>query len=166
MSKQQFSVGTKVVYPSHGIGEITAIEAQTVGGMELKVYAISFPQDKMVLRVPVNRAQTSGLRGISDKTNVDKVFERLEQKPKVGNKMWSRRAQEFEAKINSGDILALSEVVRDLYKNVDSDRSYSERMIYESALNRLAHEVAILEDISQEEATSKLVEVLKEKAAA
>ncbi len=165
MSKQ-FTVGTKVVYPSHGVGEITAIEAQTVGGMELKVYAISFPQDKMILRVPVNRAQTSGLRGISDKTNINKVFECLEQKPKAGNKMWSRRAQEFEAKINSGDILALSEVVRDLYKNVDSDRSYSERMIYESALNRLAHEVAILENISQEDATTRLVEVLKDKMVA
>lgn len=161
-----FNVGEKVVYPSHGVGEIIGIEAQSIGGVELKVYAISFPQDKMVLRVPVGRAASSGLRALANQADVSRIYEALESKPKIGNRMWSRRAQEYECKINSGDIVAVAEVVRDLYKNVDSDRSYSERTIYESAINRLASELAILEDISREEAVSKLIEVLKDKAAA
>lgn len=164
--QQQFSVGTKVVYPSHGVGEVIAIEVQTVGGTEVKVYAISFPQDKMVLRVPVNRASSVGLRGISDRDVIEKIYNCLESKAKSGNKMWSRRAQEYEAKINSGDILALTEVVRDLYKNVNSDRSYSEITIYKSALGRLAEEIAILEGSTVEDATTKLVEVLKDKIVA
>ena len=161
-----FSVGDKVVYPSHGVGEIMAIESQAVMDMKLEVYVISFPQDKMTLRVPVSRAAASGLRGLASKTSVDAVYDILNGKPKRGNKMWSRRAQEYEAKINSGEIEAIAEVVRDLYKNVDNDRSYSERTIYESALNRLASEIAILEKTSELASTEKLVELLKEKAIA
>lgn len=167
MSKTpEFSVGDKVVYPSHGVGEIMAIESQAVMDMKLEVYVISFPQDKMTLRVPVSRAAASGLRGLASKTSVDAVYDILNGKPKRGNKMWSRRAQEYEAKINSGEIEAIAEVVRDLYKNVDNDRSYSERTIYESALNRLASEIAILEKTSELASTEKLVELLKEKAIA
>jgi CarD family transcriptional regulator len=167
MSKTpEFSVGDKVVYPSHGVGEIMAIESQAVMDMKLEVYVISFPQDKMTLRVPVSRATTSGLRGLASKSSVDAVYDILNGKPKRGNKMWSRRAQEYEAKINSGEIEAIAEVVRDLYKNVDNDRSYSERTIYESALNRLASEIAILEKTSELASTEKLVELLKEKAIA
>jgi len=161
-----FNVGEKVVYPSHGVGEIIDIETQSIGGTELRVYAISFPQDKMVLRVPVSRAASSGLRALSDKSHINKIYQALQSKPKIGNRMWSRRAQEYEGKINSGDIVAVAEVVRDLYKNVDSDRSYSERTIYESAVNRLASELAILESVSQDDAIAKLVEVLKDKMAA
>jgi CarD family transcriptional regulator len=161
-----FKVGDKVVYPSHGVGEIMAIESQAVMDMKLEVYVISFPQDKMTLRVPVSRAAISGLRALASKTSVDAVYDILNGKPKRGNKMWSRRAQEYEAKINSGEIEAIAEVVRDLYKNVDNDRSYSERTIYESALNRLASEIAILEKISEVASTEKLVELLKEKALA
>jgi CarD family transcriptional regulator len=167
MSKnQEFQIGESVIYPSHGVGEIIAIENQNIGGLEIKVYVISFPQDKMVLRVPVNRAATSGLRAPVSKNEVGNIYSVLQGKPKQGNRMWSRRAQEYEAKINSGDIVAVAEVVRDLYKNADSDRSYSERTIYESALNRLAGEIAILEGINHDEAISKLLEVLKEKSAA
>lgn len=167
MSKTpEFSVGDKVVYPSHGVGEILAIESQAVMDMKLEVYVISFPQDKMTLRVPVSRASSSGLRALASKSSVDAVYDILNGKPKRGNKMWSRRAQEYEAKINSGDIEAIAEVVRDLYKNVDNDRSYSERTIYESALNRLASEIAILEKTSELASTEKLVELLKEKAIA
>ena len=167
MSKtSEFAVGDKVVYPSHGVGEIMAIESQSVMDTKLEVYVISFPQDKMVLRVPVSRAAASGLRGLASKCSVDAVYDILNGKPKRGNKMWSRRAQEYEAKINSGEIEAIAEVVRDLYKNVDNDRSYSERTIYESALSRLASEIAVLEQISEIASSEKLVELLKEKAMA
>ena len=164
--QQEFQVGEKVVYPSHGVGEIVGIDAQIVGGFELKVYVVSFPHDKMTLKVPVNRAKVSGLRSLVSKSDLGKIYDTLQGKARQGNRMWSRRAQEYETKINSGDILAVAEVVRDLYKNVDSDRSYSERTIYELALNRLGREVAVLENINPEEAISKLVEVLKEKVAA
>ena len=120
----------------------------------------------MTLRVPVSRATASGLRTLATKSDVNKVYSILNDKPKRGNKMWSRRAQEYETKINSGQIEAIAEVVRDLYKNVDNDRSYSERTIYESALNRLSSEIAVLEDISEAESSSKLIDLLRDKLAA
>ena len=164
--KPEFKVGERVVYPSHGVGEIIEIESQAIGEIKLEVYVISFPHDKMTLRVPVSRATASGLRTLATKSDVNKVYSILNDKPKRGNKMWSRRAQEYETKINSGQIDAIAEVVRDLYKNVDNDRSYSERTIYESALNRLATEIAVLENITIATATEKLVELLREKLAA
>ncbi|MBY0534115.1 CarD family transcriptional regulator [Candidatus Megaera venefica] len=164
--KPEFKVGERVVYPSHGVGEIIEIESQAIGEIKLEVYVISFPHDKMTLRVPVSRATASGLRTLATKSDVNKVYSILNDKPKRGNKMWSRRAQEYETKINSGQIEAIAEVVRDLYKNVDNDRSYSERTIYESALNRLATEIAVLENITIATATEKLVELLREKLAA
>lgn len=164
--KPEFKVGERVVYPSHGVGEIIEIESQAIGEIKLEVYVISFPHDKMTLRVPVSRASASGLRMLANKSDVNKVYSILNDKPKRGNKMWSRRAQEYETKINSGQIEAIAEVVRDLYKNVDNDRSYSERTIYESALNRLASEIAVLENITIASATEKLVELLREKLAA
>jgi len=162
----KFKISDRVVYPSHGVGEIITIESQTIADTKLEVYVISFPHDKMTLRVPVARASASGLRGLASKSDINEVYNILNGKPKRGNKMWSRRAQEYETKINSGEIEAIAEVVRDLYKNVDNDRSYSERTIYESALNRLASEIAVLEQISQQEATAKLVDLLKEKLVA
>jgi len=159
----EFKIGDKVVYPSHGVGEIINLESQTIADIKLEVYVISFPHDKMTLRVPVSRVKISGLRTLVNKNDINKVYNILNGKPKRGNKMWSRRAQEYEAKINSGEIEAIAEVIRDLYKNVDNDRSYSERTIYESALNRLASEIAVLEQISVKSATDKLVELLKEK---
>jgi CarD family transcriptional regulator len=164
--KPEFIIGERVVYPSHGVGEIIEIENQIIADTKLEVYVISFPQDKMTLRVPVSRAAASGLRTLVNKKDITEVYSVLQGKPKRGNKMWSRRAQEFEAKINSGDILAIAEVVRDLYKNVDNDRSYSERTIYESALNRLASEISELEKIPTDVASTKLVELLKEKLVA
>jgi CarD family transcriptional regulator len=164
--KPEFKVGERVVYPSHGVGEIIQIESQAIGEIKLEVYVISFPHDKMTLRVPVSRATASGLRTLATESDVNNVYNILNDKPKRGNKMWSRRAQEYETKINSGQIEAIAEVVRDLYKNVDNDRSYSERTIYESALNRLATEIAVLEDIAIASATEKLVELLREKLAA
>jgi CarD family transcriptional regulator len=167
MSKNlEFKVGERVVYPSHGVGEVVEIEVQMIADTRLTVYVISFPQDKMTLRVPVNRAVAVGLRTLVNKSDVHEVYTILQGKPKRGNKMWSRRAQEYETKINSGEITAIAEVVRDLYKNVDNDRSYSERTIYESALNRLSSEIAILENISEAESSSKLIDLLRDKLAA
>lgn len=163
---EKFQVGNRVVYPSHGVGEIIEIEKQSIANTTLEVYVISFPQDKMTLKVPVSRAVASGLRPLVDNGEIDQVYEILQGKPKRGNKMWSRRAQEYEAKINSGVLTSVAEVVRDLYKNVDNDRSYSERTIYEQALRRLATEIAILEKSTAEEATNKLVDLLREKLAA
>jgi len=120
----------------------------------------------MTLRVPVSRATAAGLRTLVNKSDVHEVYTILQGKPKRGNKMWSRRAQEYETKINSGEISAIAEVVRDLYKNVDNDRSYSERTIYESALNRLSSEIAILENISEPESSAKLIDLLREKLVA
>jgi CarD family transcriptional regulator len=167
MSKNlAFKVGERVVYPSHGVGEVVEIEVQIIGDTKIAVYVISFPQNKMTLRVPVNRASAVGLRTLVNKTDIHEVYTILQGKPKRGNKMWSRRAQEYETKINSGEITAIAEVVRDLYKNVDNDRSYSERTIYESALNRLSSEIAVLEDISEAESSSKLIDLLRDKLAA
>jgi CarD family transcriptional regulator len=158
---QNFNKGDKVVYPSHGVGEIQDIEVQSIAGHEINVYVINFPQDKMVLRIPVNRAKSTGLRSVINREDLDKVYSTLQGKPRTGNKMWSRRAQEFETKINSGDITQIAEVLRDLYKENDGDRSYSERTIYEEALSRLSTELSILEDIPHNNASDKLVEVLK-----
>ena len=166
MSDSIFKINQKVVYPSHGVGEIVDVEKQVIGGMELNVYVISFPQDKMMLRVPVSRAEATGLRALVGEDSINDIYSTLQGRARQGNKMWSRRAQEYETKINSGNIIHIAEVVRDLYKNVDSNRSYSERTIYEQALKRLAGELAILEDIKQEDAVDKLVEILKEKSAA
>ncbi len=167
MSKNpEFTVGERVVYPSHGVGEIIEIESHVIADTKLEVYVISFPQDKMTLRVPVSRAAVSGLRTLVDKNDITEVYNILQSKPKRGNKMWSRRAQEYEAKINSGEITAIAEVVRDLYKNVDNDRSYSERTIYEAALSRLASEIAILEKISESDSSAKLIDLLREKLVA
>lgn len=158
----QFTPGDKVVYPSHGVGEITGEETQEVAGMELKFYVVSFEKDKMVLRVPVQTVKNSGLRAISKSSDVEEAIKILKARAKPGRGMWSRRAQEYETKINSGDVISISEVVRDLHKNVDDpDRSYSERVIYESALGRLAGELAAVKGISSEDATEELVAVLK-----
>ncbi|MDB2414912.1 CarD family transcriptional regulator [Rickettsiales bacterium] len=163
----EFKAGDKVVYPAHGVGEVTGEETQTVAGMDLKVYVVQFEKDKMVLRVPVGRANDSGLRALCPEQQVDKAMTVLKGRAKPGRGMWSRRAQEYEGKINSGDVIAISEVVRDLYKNVDDpDRSYSERVIYESALARLASEFAAVKNISAEDAMSKLVTILKARRAA
>jgi CarD family transcriptional regulator, regulator of rRNA transcription len=165
--KIEFKVGDTVVYPSHGVGEITAEEIQMIGGMELKVFVISLKKDKVTLRVPVSRADAAGLRHLSTKDSLEGVVSTLQSRAKSSKGMWSRRAQEYEAKINSGVVVAIAEVVRDLHKNVDDpDRSYSERVIYEAALSRLATEYAAIKDIDLDKATDYITEVLKEKVEA
>ncbi len=158
LSYELFQIGDKVVYPSHGVGEIVGEETQVVGGSELRVFIISLSKDKMTLRVPVKRATNAGLRPLSSKDALSSVFKVLQKKSKTSKGMWSKRAQEYELKINSGDINLLAEVVRDLHKNADDpDRSYSERVIYEAALNRLAGELAEVKEITFEAAVISLI---------
>lgn len=162
----EFKVGGKVVYPAHGVGLIVSQESQIVAGHELKLFVIDFPKDKMTLRVPVNRAKASGLRVLSNDNDVSKAVTILKGRARPGRGMWSRRAKEYEDKINSGNISNIAEVVRDLHKNVDDpDRSYSERVIYESALGRLAGEFAAVNEVTTEEATSSLVSILRARKA-
>ena len=140
-----------------------AEETQMVGDVKLRVFVIAFEKDKMTLRVPVHRATAAGLRNISSSSEIQRAFSTLKSRARTSRGMWSRRAQEYEAKINSGSLISVAEVVRDLHKNVDqSERSYSERMIYESALGRLVGELAAAEKIDSKAATEKLLRVLKQ----
>ncbi|MDG1287783.1 MAG: CarD family transcriptional regulator [Rickettsiales bacterium] len=163
----EFNIGDYVVYPTHGVGKIMGEDTQEVSGMTLRLFVISFEKDKMTLRVPVARAHTAGLRGISNMTQIEKAFRTLQGRAKTSRGMWSRRAQEYESKINSGSLISVAEVVRDLHKNVDqSERSYSERMIYESAFSRIVGELAAAEQTDITKATDKLLDVLKKQVAA
>jgi CarD family transcriptional regulator len=165
--KMSYKVGSHVVYPTHGVGKIMAQETQMIGDVELKMLVISFEKDKMTLRVPMHRAAAAGLRPISNNDQMKQVFVTLKARARTSRGMWSRRAQEYEAKINSGSVLAVAEVVRDLHQNVDqSERSYSERMIYESALGRLVGELAAAEGSDHKTATDKLMKLLRAKVAA
>lgn len=158
-----FKEGNTVVYPSHGVGTIMGIESQAVAGMEIKTYVIEFDKEKMILRVPVARAEKSGLRGLSDDSELEKVNKTLVQRPKSSRGMWSRRAKEYETKINSGNIVAVAEVVRDLHKNVDDpDRSYSERIIYENALERLAREISAIKKLDIDASSEYVVKNINE----
>ncbi len=166
MSKAQFKVNEYVVYPTHGVGKITAKETEEIGEHKLEMFVIEFERDKMVLRVPTHRAEAAGLRSVCGEGDVKKAVATLKQRARTSRGMWSRRAQEYETKINSGNILSIAEVVRDLHKNVDqSERSYSERMIYETAMNRLVGEVAASEKIDDKKAHEKLLRALKKQAA-
>lgn len=165
--KANFAVGEYVVYPTHGVGKILGLEVEKIGDFELKVFVIAFEKDKMTLRVPVGRAEAAGLRSISPTDQITRAITTLKGRAKIARGMWSRRAQEYEAKINSGNLIQIAEVVRDLHKNVDqSERSYSERMIYETAMHRLCGEVAAFERVDIKDAQDKLLKVLRKQAAA
>jgi CarD family transcriptional regulator len=167
VAKASYKVGHYVVYPTHGVGRIMAEETQMIGEIALRMLVINFEKDKMTLRVPVHRATAAGLRPVSSLDQIKKVFVTLKARAKTSRGMWSRRAQEYEAKINSGNIHSIAEVVRDLHQNVDmSERSYSERMIYESALARLVGELAASEGTDHKTATDKLMKLLRGKVAA
>lgn len=165
--KAVYKVGHYVVYPTHGVGRIMAEETQMIGEHELRMLVISFEKDKMTLRVPMHRATAAGLRPVSTNDQMKKVYITLKSRARTSRGMWSRRAQEYEAKINSGNIHSIAEVVRDLHQNVDqSERSYSERMIYENALARLVGELAAAEGSDHKTATDKLMKLLRGKVAA
>ena len=156
--RQGFKTGEYVVYPSHGVGQITAIEEQEVAGFELELFVVSFAKDKMTLRVPTAKAASVGLRKLADAESVAKALTTLTGRARVKRTMWSRRAQEYEAKINSGDLVAIAEVVRDLYRSeAQPEQSYSERQLYEAALDRMARELAAVDDLIDSEAV-KVIE--------
>ncbi|MCK0198089.1 CarD family transcriptional regulator [Ancylobacter sp. 6x-1] len=150
--RQGFKTGEHIVYPSHGVGRIVAIEEQEVAGFKLELFVIHFEKDKMTLRVPVPKIASVGMRKLSEPTIVKKALETLKGRARVKRTMWSRRAQEYEAKINSGDLVAISEVVRDLYRSdAQPEQSYSERQLYEAALDRMARELAAVDNLTETE---------------
>jgi CarD family transcriptional regulator len=152
-----FKTGEFVVYPAHGVGQITAIEEQEVAGFKLELFVVSFSKDKMTLRVPTAKAATVGLRKLADEAVVTKALDTLTGRARVKRTMWSRRAQEYEAKINSGDIIAISEVVRDLHRSeAQPEQSYSERQLYEAALDRMVREIAAVDNVTDTEALKKI----------
>jgi CarD family transcriptional regulator len=160
--KLLFSPGDFVVYPTHGVGRVTNVEMQEIAGYKLKLFVISFDEDRMTLRVPIAKASTSGLRKLTSRKKMDVALETLKGRARVKRTMWSRRAQEYEAKINSGDPLAIAEVVRDLHRKTGQpEQSFSERQIFESACHRLAMELAAIEKIDVEAATEKMEDLLK-----
>ncbi len=153
-----FKTGEHIVYPSHGVGRIMAIEEQEVAGFKLELFVISFEKDKMTLRVPVPKIASVGMRKLSETPVVTKALDTLKGRARVKRTMWSRRAQEYEAKINSGDLIAISEVVRDLYRSdAQPEQSYSERQLYEAALDRMARELSAVQNITETESV-KLIE--------
>ena len=166
-SKNPFKSGEFVVYPAHGVGKVADISTQKIGGADLELIVVNFDKDKMTLRVPLSKAESVGLRKISETPVMDEALGVLKGKAKVRKIMWSRRAQEYENKINSGSPVAIAEVVRDLYRRENlSEQSYSERQIYEQALDRLANEYAICNNISAGDATKKLLDILASDVAA
>ncbi|MGE3623029.1 MAG: CarD family transcriptional regulator [Bdellovibrionales bacterium] len=169
--KLEFKKGDFVVYPAHGVGRVEGVDTYSMAGQaDVMLYSISFEQDRMRLKVPVTKAKTSGLRRLSSRDRLKEAISTLQGRSKVRRVMWSRRAQEYESKINSGDPVSIAEVVRDLHRGADQpEQSYSERQIYQAALERLARELAAVEKIDQQKATAKLENVLlreREKKAA
>lgn len=162
----KFDINQHIVYPAHGVGRITGVETQVVADMSLEVYVVAFEQDKLLLRVPTAKAESSGMRALASTKVVGDALKTLGGRARIKRTMWSRRAQEYEAKINSGDLISIAEVVRDLYRAEDQpDQSYSERQLYESALDRMARELAAVENIAHGEAVERLSESLAKKAA-
>ena len=156
-SAQDFTTGDYVVYPAHGVGQIAGVETQEVSGISLEVYIIIFDHEKMTLRVPTKKAKTAGLRPLANNDVVSQALTTLKGRARVKRTMWSRRAQEYEAKINSGDLVSIAEVVRDLHRAENQpEQSYSERQLYESALDRMAREVAAIEQIDRDAAIGLL----------
>lgn len=160
-SKLAFKNKEFVVYPSHGVGQITSVERQEVAGHELELYVITFAKDKMTLRVPTNKSDAVGMRKLSEPKVITQAIDTLKGKAKVKRTMWSRRAQEYEAKINSGDLISIAEVVRDLFRSdKQPEQSYSERQLFEAAIDRMAREVAAADNMDDDAAIARLETVL------
>ena len=155
--KSEFRPNDYVVYPAHGVGQIVSIEEQEIAGITLELFVISFEKDKMTLRVPTHKATEIGMRALSSPDVISHAMKTLKGKARVKRAMWSRRAQEYEQKINSGDLIAIAEVVRDLYRSENQpEQSYSERQLYEAALDRLAREISAVRKISTTEAVAEI----------
>jgi CarD family transcriptional regulator len=152
-----FKTSEFIVYPAHGVGQITAIEEQEVAGVKLELFVINFVKDKMTLRVPTAKIASVGMRKLAEPPAVKRALETLKGRARIKRTMWSRRAQEYEAKINSGDINAIAEVVRDLYRSeTQPEQSYSERQLYEAALDRLSREIAAVQRVTETEAVKEI----------
>jgi CarD family transcriptional regulator len=155
--RQGFRTNEYVVYPAHGVGQIIAIEEQEIAGAKLELFVINFIKDKMTLRVPTAKIAAVGMRKLSDGAVIRRSLETLKGRARIKRTMWSRRAQEYEAKINSGDIVAISEVVRDLFRSdTQPEQSYSERQLYEAALDRLAREISAVQHVTETEAVKEI----------
>ena len=162
IQRHGFRTGESIVYPAHGVGKIVDIYEQEVAGMKLELFVITFEKDKMTLRVPVAKAASVGMRKLANAETVAKAFDTVRGRARVKRTMWSRRAQEYEAKINSGDLIAISEVVRDLYRSqAQPEPSYSERQLYEQAIDRMSREVAAVEKLSEAEAVTKIEKAIE-----
>ena len=156
--RQGFKTSEFIVYPAHGVGQIVAIEEQEVAGARLELFVINFVKDKMTLRVPTSKVASVGMRKLAETPMVKRALETLKGRARIKRTMWSRRAQEYEAKINSGDIVAIAEVVRDLFRSESQpEQSYSERQLYEAALDRVARELAVVQKLTETESL-KLIE--------
>ena len=164
--KSEFRPNDYVVYPAHGVGRILRIEEQEVAGMKLELFVITFEKDKMTLRVPTAKANSVGMRSLSSPDIVEQALKTLKGRARVKRAMWSRRAQEYEQKINSGDLISIAEVVRDLHRAEDQpEQSYSERQLYEAALERLTRELAAVERIDEAAAATRVDQMLVARAA-
>ena len=161
-----FQTDEYIVYPAHGVGQIVSIDKHEVAGIELEMFVISFEKDKMTLRIPIEKAAAIGLRSVSSPELILKAMDTLKGRARVKRAMWSRRAQEYEQKINSGDLIAIAEVVRDLHRNDEQrEQSYSERQLYEAALERLTRELAVVDGVEESAAQAKVDQVLDARAA-
>ncbi|MBI1392542.1 MAG: CarD family transcriptional regulator [Alphaproteobacteria bacterium] len=166
-AKQTYKVNDHIVYPAHGVGRIVDIEKQVIAGITNELFVIDFEQEKMKLRVPTAKATAVGMRPLSEPAMIDKAIELLKGRARVKRTMWSRRAQEYEAKINSGDVISVAEVVRDLYRASDQpEQSYSERQLFEQALDRFAREVAAVRKAGLDAAIAEVEASLLQKKAA
>ncbi|HYD15180.1 MAG TPA: CarD family transcriptional regulator [Hyphomicrobium sp.] len=160
-----FKTNEFIVYPAHGVGRIVGIEEQEIAGMSLELFVITFDKEKLTLRVPTGKLESVGMRKLADDGVVKKAMETLKGRARVKRTMWSRRAQEYVAKINSGDLISIAEVVRDLYRSeAQPEQSYSERQLYEDALDRMAREIAAVEKLDERGAVQRITDVLSKSA--
>ncbi|MFV0296647.1 MAG: CarD family transcriptional regulator, partial [Hyphomicrobiaceae bacterium] len=164
-ARHGFKTNELIVYPAHGVGRIIGIEEQEIAGMTLELFVIEFEKDKMTLRVPTSKSDTVGMRKLAEDGIVTRALDTLKGRARIKRTMWSRRAQEYEAKINSGDLVAIAEVVRDLYRSeAQPEQSYSERQLYEAALDRMARELAAVERSDERSAMQRITEILSKSA--
>jgi CarD family transcriptional regulator len=163
--KLAFKIGDLVVYPAHGVGKVTMIEEQEIAGATLELYIVDFEKEKLRLKVPTGRAEQKGMRRLSDKAQIEQALRVLKGRARIKRTMWSRRAQEYDAKINSGDLISVAEVVRDLYRSErQPEQSYSERQLFEQALERMAREIAAVRKMDDDQSIKELTEYLVKNA--
>jgi CarD family transcriptional regulator len=165
VKKQSFKVGELIVYPAHGVGKITNVEEQEIAGVKLELYIVDFEKEKLRLKVPTNRAEQKGMRHLADRTLIEQAMKVIRGRARIKRVMWSRRAQEYDAKINSGDMIAVSEVIRDLYRSErQPEQSYSERQLFEQALGRFARELAAIRKMDEDQCIKELEDYLARNA--